>query len=155
MALAQFLHESAGLQVKVEIQCKDTGCPTDYLTPGCDKPGKRYYGRGYIQLTWCDNYKAASKDLFNDERLDEDPDSVASNETLSWNTAFWFWKVNVHSAPGVADGQFGSTTKAINGALECANSAGNAIAKTRFVIYGKIRAAWGLEGAGNEKGCYN
>lgn len=93
MALAQFLHESAGLTAKKEIRCEQTGCPTDYLTPGCDVAGKRYYGRGYIQLTWCANYKAASQDLLGNDSLVQDPDSVATNENLAWNTAFYFWKV--------------------------------------------------------------
>lgn len=93
MALAQFLHESDGLRAKEEFKCKDTGCPNDYKTPGCDAPGQTYYGRGYIQLTWCNNYKAASQDLYKDDRLVSDPKSVASNENYSWDTAFWFWKV--------------------------------------------------------------
>lgn len=93
MALAQFLHESDGLRAKEEYKCKDTGCPNDYKTPGCDAPGQSYYGRGYIQLTWCKNYKAASQELYKDARLVTDPKSVASNENYSWDTAFWFWKV--------------------------------------------------------------
>lgn len=93
MALAQFLHESAGLTAKKEIRCEQSGCPGDYETPGCDVEGKRYYGRGYTQLTWCANYKAASQDLLGNESLVTDPDSVATDENLAWSTAFWFWKV--------------------------------------------------------------
>lgn len=93
MALAQFLHESKGLTKKKEIQCKDTGCPGQYRVPGCDKPGKDYYGRGYIQLTWCYNYKAASQELYGDESLVNDPDKVARDENVAWDTAFWYWKV--------------------------------------------------------------
>lgn len=59
--------------------------------------GKRYWGRGYIQLTWSYNYKAASLDLFNDDRLYTDPDQVATDDNIAWEVSFWFWKKNVHS----------------------------------------------------------
>lgn len=95
MSLAQFLHESDGLRAKREYRCITTGCPGEYVTPGCDAPGQHYFGRGYIQLSWCYNYRAASQDLFRDNRLVSDPDIVARQEYLSWNTAFWFWKVNM------------------------------------------------------------
>lgn len=63
--------------------------------------------------------------------------------------------MNVHNVLGVAEGDFGVTTRAINGKLECDNSAGHAIARRRYAMYGKIRAAWGLPGPGIERGCYN
>ncbi|KAG4076278.1 hypothetical protein HA402_014827 [Bradysia odoriphaga] len=153
MALAQFLHESAGLTAKREFRCMSNGCPGEYATPGCDASGKFYYGRGYIQLTWCNNYRAASRDLLGNDSLVTDPDQVASNENLAWNTAFWFWKVNVHGQAGVSNGFFGATTKAINGFLEC--SGNNSVARKRFEMYGKVRAAFGLNGPGDERGCYN
>lgn len=174
MALAHFLHESDGLRAKREYRCISNGCPGDYRVPGCDAPGQNYFGRGYIQITWCYNYKAASRDLYNDDRLVYDPDKVAREESVAWETAFWFWKVqlniytlyhfeslhfrfqiNVHSRPGVSDGAFGVTTKAINGALECDNYTGQSVARHRYEMYGKIRSAFGLSGPGKENGCYN
>lgn len=86
MALSQFR----------EFRCMSNGCPGDYETPGCDAAGRRYYGRGYIQLTWCNNYKAASLDLLGNTSLVANPDLVATNENLAWNTAFWFWKVVIY-----------------------------------------------------------
>ena len=65
------------------------------------KPGKNYYGRGYIQLTHSYNYKAASLDLYHDLRLIDNPDLVATSEDAAWGTAFWFWKVHVHNRAGV------------------------------------------------------
>lgn len=91
---------------------------------GLGMENKNYYGRGYIQLSWDYNYKAASIFLFGDEKLIENPDigknefsyqkkllfdsikskffkkiissfSVASNDDVAWSTAFWFWKKNV------------------------------------------------------------
>lgn len=89
MALAQFLHESDGLQAKREYACMQTGCPGSYATPACDAPGQYYFGRGYIQLSWCYNYRPASMALFGDDRLVRDPDMVAREEQVSWDTAFW------------------------------------------------------------------
>nr|AXX71253.1 chitinase [Bradysia odoriphaga] len=155
MALTQFLHESDGLRAKREYRCVTTGCPGEYVTPGCDAGGQHYFGRGYIQLSWCYNYRAASQDLFRDARLIADPDMVARDENLAWNSAFWFWKVNVHNRAGVANGDFGVTTRAINGGLECDNTAGHSIARHRYEMYGRVRAAFGLPGPGNERGCYN
>lgn len=56
---------------------------------------------------------------------------------------------------GVAEGDFGVTTRAINGGLECDNWTGQSIARLRYAMYGRIRAAWGLIGPGQERGCYN
>src|SRR5579863_1774509 len=49
MAITHFMHESDGLRAKREYACIDNGCPGQYETPGCDAPGQRYFGRGYIQ----------------------------------------------------------------------------------------------------------
>jgi len=153
MALAQFLHESGGLVYKKEIACAQSNCPNDYRTPGCDAPGQYYYGRGYIQLSWCEwNYKPASMDLYGDLRLVTNPDQVANNEDVNWATAFWFWGKNVHNNGG-ASGKFGATTNAINGNLECRGGP-NDKANRRFQIYGKVRQAFGLPGAGDASGCW-
>ncbi|KAJ6649032.1 Endochitinase, partial [Pseudolycoriella hygida] len=133
MALSQFIHESAGLTAKREFKCISNGCPGEYETPGCDAPGQHYYGRGYIQLSWCANYRAASQDLLGNNNLVTNPNSVATDENLAWDTAFWFWKVNVHTKDGVSSGHFGATTKGINGGLECGNGPNVAIARTRFL----------------------
>ena len=52
MFLAQIMHESGGLLLVIETACGYgcINCPYDYLSPGLDHPGKRYCGRGYIQL---------------------------------------------------------------------------------------------------------
>jgi len=150
MFLAEILWESGGLQYKAEIRCKDDGCPNDYRSPG-DDPSKFYYGRGYIQLTWSYNYKAASEDLFGDDRLVTDPDQVATNEDIAWQTAFWFWKTNVHSVDGVQNGQFGSATNAINGDLECNPCRG--ACTNRNDIYAHVLKIFGVNESPNYAGC--
>lgn len=155
MALAQFLHESDGLRAKREYACQNTQCPNDYRSPGCDAPGQYYYGRGYIQLSWCQwNYKPASYDIFGDDRLVRDPDQVARDESTAWATAFWFWGKNVHDKAGVQQGQFGASTNAINGALECGANPPNPTGRQkRFQLYGNVRRAFGLAGSGSNAGC--
>ena len=104
-------------------------------------------------MSWWYNYKAASSDLFNDDRLYTDPDQVATNDDIAWAVSFWFWKTNVHSLPGVSDGEFGVTTKAINGALECSGSNYDT-AKKRFEIYKIVLTAFNIDEEANENGCY-
>ncbi|OQV16395.1 putative Acidic endochitinase SP2 [Hypsibius exemplaris] len=151
MFLANVFQESDGLRAKKEYN-PPAGA---YQAPG-GAPGKRYYGRGYLQLSWVYNYKAASQALYKDDRLVKDPDQVATKDDVAWDTAFWYWSANVHSAPGVSEGKFGATTKAINGALECGGAAvGTEQAKRRFEFYKKISAAFKLSGKPVENGCYN
>lgn len=116
MFLSNILIESGGLVYKKELKCIPDECPSEYRSEG-DPSNIFYYGRGYIQLTWSYNYKAASIDLYGDDRLCLNPDLVSNNEDVAWDTTFWFWKVNVHSK--VQDGRFGSSINAINGYLEC------------------------------------
>lgn len=148
MFLAEILHESGGLIYKREIRCQNDGCPYDYRTPG-DPAGVYYYGRGFIQLTWSYNYRAASYALFGDDRLVRNPDLVAQSDDYSWAVSFWFWKANVHS--NVQTGQFGSATRAINGGLEC--SPCRAACPTRFSYYSKILPIFGVYETPNSAGC--
>ena len=147
--LAHILLESDGLKVREEYACKNNACPGKYDSG----PGGQYYGRGYMQLTWKANYLSTSRGLYGDERLVENPQSVAEDEEIAWATAFFFWKSQVHAAAGVQEGKFGATTKVINGIIEC--GAPNDKAKKRFEYYTKILTAWGITEAPIEAGCYN
>ncbi|KAJ4842494.1 hypothetical protein Tsubulata_027080 [Turnera subulata] len=77
-------------------------------------PGKKYYGRGPIQLTWNYNYGAAGKS--NDFDGLNSPEIVATDPVMSFRTALWFWMNNVR--PVLSQG-FGASIRAINGAIEC------------------------------------
>lgn len=156
MALAQFLHESGGLVYKREIVCDNgNNCPNNYRTPGCDAHNQYYFGRGYIQLSWCGNYRAAGQDLGIGDALVQDPDRVAREEQMSWNTAFSYWKRQVHNFPGVQQGRFGASTRAINGQQEeCQGNGKNANkSRQRFQIYKVVFRAFGLSGSPDENGC--
>ncbi|KAF2601229.1 hypothetical protein F2Q70_00024551 [Brassica cretica] len=77
------------------------------------QPGKNYYGRGPIQITWNENYGAAGK--FLGLPLLTDPDMVARNPDVAFKCAMWFWNEKVRP---VVDQGFGATTRRINGG-EC------------------------------------
>src|SRR5690606_12633828 len=87
------------------------------------EPGKRYYGRGPIQLSWNGNYCAAGTALGVDLR--RYPEQVEQNATIAWRTALWFWMTQsgagarpAHNSMVNGNG-FGDTIRTINGALEC------------------------------------
>ena len=79
-----------------EIACAASKCPNSYRT-GQEKPGKYYYGRGYIQLTWLYNYQNCSMDMYGDLRLVDNPDLVSDTEEGAWGSAFWYWYKHVHN----------------------------------------------------------
>ncbi|WP_081713734.1 glycoside hydrolase family 19 protein [Cystobacter fuscus] len=121
--LANIAHETGGLVYVEEIN-KSVMCDTSWGPPGCGcAPGKMYYGRGPIQLSWNGNYCAAGNALGVD--LKNDPDRVARDATIAWRTGFWFWmtQAGAGSRPAhdsIVNGYgFGQTIMSINGALEC------------------------------------
>ncbi|KAI3433417.1 hypothetical protein D9Q98_003232 [Chlorella vulgaris] len=148
--LAQISHEVTGgpatnnqydwgLCWKVEL-CVYAGNDKD-CAPYCDPtlyscpPGRKYYGRGPIQLSWNYNYAQAGAALGLD--LLNNPGLVSTNASVAFQTALWFWtapqtpKPSCHDVmagrftPAVSDisaGRvpgFGLTTNIINGGLEC------------------------------------
>uniref|UniRef100_A0A0D9WUA9 chitinase n=1 Tax=Leersia perrieri TaxID=77586 RepID=A0A0D9WUA9_9ORYZ len=71
---------------------KDGKTGPDYCTQSSQWPcaaGKKYYGRGPIQITHNYNYGPAGKAIGAD--LLSNPDLVATDATVSFKTAFWFW----------------------------------------------------------------
>lgn len=123
-ALANFAHETSGLVYVTEIAqgeyCGDwDGNPA---TCPCES-GKRYYGRGPIQLSWNGNYCAAGDYLGIDLR--RYPEMVEQNATVAWKTALWFWMTQTGAGywtghSDIVDGHgFGETIRTINGSLEC------------------------------------
>ncbi|PIN15007.1 putative chitinase [Handroanthus impetiginosus] len=79
-------------------------------------PGKGYYGRGPLQLSWNYNYGPAGRSIGFDGL--NKPDIVARDPIISFKAALWFWMNNCHTI--ITSGQgFGATIRAINGKLEC------------------------------------
>ncbi|RQO61147.1 chitinase [Paucibacter sp. KBW04] len=122
--LAQIGHESDELKAQREyrVENHDKYCREQEPGERC-APGQQYYGRGPIQLSWNYQYKKAGEALGLD--LWADPDRVARDAKVAWQTALWYWMTqpgpNIRSAHAafVNGGGFGETTRSINGVLEC------------------------------------
>ncbi len=122
--LANVNHETGALVYVEEINKSDY---TDWGAAGCaPEAGKRYFGRGPIQLSWNYNYCAASRAIFGDQEvLRRDPDRVARESWVAWATGIWYWMTS--TGPGTMtchdamafDRGFGETVRSINGSLEC------------------------------------
>jgi len=139
--LAHEVWETLGFQFTREQYCMGhmAACATAYPnTKG--KPGKVYYGRGMLQLTWDYNYAAASEALYQDDRLIQNPELVADDPVIACATAAWFWSANVHNVAAT----FGGTLKAINGALECAGGPNEQNGALRFNHYKSVVACLDL-----------
>ncbi|XP_053690890.1 uncharacterized protein LOC128739430 [Sabethes cyaneus] len=124
MFVAQLIHESEGFQHLEECN------------KGAGQPYVPYYGRGYIQLTWDYNYKAASKFFFKgDERvLLKKPNLLSASPEMGMRVSVWFWKTYVRKKAGSFN-NFHATTKVINGGLE--SDPEHPKAKKRYEYYQK------------------
>ncbi|KAF0812966.1 hypothetical protein IGB42_02361 [Andreprevotia sp. IGB-42] len=120
--LANIGHETGGL-VYIEEIAKGEYCDRGaWGAPYPCAPGKRYYGRGPMQLSWNPNYALAGAAL--GLNLLADPDLVARDATVAWKTGIWYWMTQTGPGTmtphaGIVGGSFGETIRSINGALEC------------------------------------
>ncbi len=109
--LAQVLHESGRLRFFEEIasgQAYEGRRDLGNTHPG---DGRRYKGRGPIQLTGRSNYAAAGRDL--GLPLVQQPLLAAQHE-VGWRIAGWYWRGR--GLNGFADrGEFRTITRRING----------------------------------------
>jgi basic endochitinase B len=127
-----------GLYYTEEQACLDGHC-TQYNTGGTSPykpaPGKSYYGRGPLQLTYAYNYGLAGKEL--GLPLLAKPELVSQDGVIAFRTALWFWMKPQPPKPSCHDvvcGKwkptpedlrlrrrpgFGMTINIINGGLEC------------------------------------
>lgn len=116
--IAQVAHESGGFRYVKELASGkdyDTGTKAKALgnTPEADGDGPLYKGRGLIQITGKNNYKACSMDLFGDYRLLKTPELLETPQYAVYSAA-WFWLTNRLNR--YADKEdFVGLTKRING----------------------------------------
>ncbi|MCZ4244523.1 chitinase [Pedobacter punctiformis] len=116
--------------------------------------GKKYYGRGPLQLSYNGNYGFASDCIFGDKNiLLNNPDLVSLNAKIAFETAIYFWmtpqslKPSAHDVitgkwkPTAAENQkgykpgFGMTINIINGKLECNKGENIPAMKDRIGFY--------------------
>lgn len=148
---ANTAHET-GNYVYIEEIARGPYCGT-WGPPGCNcVPGKQYYGRGPIQLSWNGNYCAAGAAL--NLPLHTNPDLLAQDANASWRSAFWFWTTQTgagsmtpHSAM-VNGAGFGETIRTINGTLEC-NGGNPGQVQSRIQKYQDIANLLGVSPGGN------
>lgn len=76
--------------------------------------GAKYLGRGFMHLTFKDNYNRASQSIYGDDRLVQHPELVSNDLSVAVATACWFWKTNGLNELADAD-EFTATTKKVNG----------------------------------------
>lgn len=120
--LANVNQESGGLQYVEEIDQSYNYCDASNTQYPC-APGKSYFGRGALQISWNYNYGACGAAL--NLPLLANPDLVEQNGVYAWQTAFWFWMTsNCHNA--ILQESFSGTIRAINGGLECNQAVGSA-----------------------------
>jgi hypothetical protein len=100
--------------------------------------GKKYYGRGPMQLSYNGNYGYASDCIFGDKKiLLNNPELVENDPVVAFKTAIYFWmtpqtlKPSAHDVmigkwePNAADKAagrtpgFGMTINIVNGSVEC------------------------------------
>jgi hypothetical protein len=155
----QFTEETAAVNPPYATRADYQDC--DWTTPGVQLPanGKFFYGRGYIQLSWCANYILYGQDRLVDNDplyFYKNPELVATTPYYAFDSAAWFFETQVvvseDSSTADDDGQFGLITKAINGDIECsANYNGDAPEK-RYAIFEALSQQVGLTGY-NDNGC--
>jgi predicted chitinase len=117
-------------------------------------PGKKYYGRGPVQLSYNGNYGYAGDCILGDDKiLLNNPDLIETDPVLAFKTAIYFWmmpqthKPSAHdvmvgvwqpkasdTAKGRAPG-FGMTINIINGEVECNKGENNYSMKDRLKFY--------------------
>ncbi|KAJ3386379.1 Chitinase 1 [Chytriomyces hyalinus] len=108
-------HESGSYDFTEEIKCKGV----TEVTNEC--PYGFFHGRGYIQLTWDSNYKAAAAAL-NRPDIFSNPTIVQDDEATNWATVQWYWTSTVQPMLKSSGYTLGASVKSINGYLECGSN---------------------------------
>ncbi|XP_020692273.2 chitinase 4-like [Dendrobium catenatum] len=110
---AHVSHETTRMCFKDQADKSNPYCDPNAQGYPCT-PGKTYYGRGPLQISWNYNYGPAGQEIGFDGL--NWPEGVSTDAIISFKTALWFWMRNVH---GIIGQGFGATIRAINGVLEC------------------------------------
>lgn len=118
--LGQIGYESGQLHYVREVW-GPTPCQQGYegnsLLGNCSAgDGRRYLGRGLIQITGRANYRTCSQALFQDEKVLLNNPELLEEPQLACRSAAWFWQS--HGLNELADvGNYERITKRINGGM--------------------------------------
>ena len=148
--LANVDHETGGLVYIDEINQSGDYCASESY--GCPAGTTAYFGRGPLQISWNFNYEAAGQAIGQD--LLDNPNLVATNSAISWETALWYWMtqtgpgtMTAHNAM-VNGAGFGQTIWAINGSVEC-NGGDSGEVQDRVNDYESFTSILGVSPGGN------
>ena len=150
--LANVAEESDSLRATREYNTANWPLYCDTSNGNTCAPGQTYEGRGPLQLSWNYNYRAAGNAIGVD--LWSNPDLVATDATIAWKTALWYWMTGTGNAGvtphnAMINGQgFGTTIRAINGSVEC-NGGNPAEVNTRINFYNTFTNMIGVTPGGN------
>jgi putative chitinase len=112
--IAQVAHESGSLRYKEEIASGSAYEGRSDLGNTQPGDGRRYKGRGLIQLTGRANYREAGQAM--GLPLESNPDVVVKDPYTNAAVAGWYWQSrNINTAADV--GNFERVTRLINGGL--------------------------------------
>jgi len=150
-----------GLMLKRELDTTNAYVAANVFYPAV--AGKRYYGRGPLQLSYNGNYGFASDCIFGDKnKLLADPDLILKDPVIAFETAIYFWmtpqgtKPSAHDViigkwkPSAADqakgwtAGFGMVTNIVNGAIECNHGDALPAMKNRAGYYQHYLQLFGL-----------
>ncbi|KAM0685419.1 hypothetical protein COBT_003372 [Conglomerata obtusa] len=145
MLVAHMIHETGGFKYHEEILAKTDPekAQKQYSTKNGVK-GKSYHGRGYLMLSWPENYKNVSYGLELNDDLLKHPEKVADDPKLRIKSAVYYWNSVVKKSKNVCDSNFNASTLEINGAIE-GSGYGLEMARHRFNIYKTIAKAFKVD----------
>jgi hypothetical protein len=128
-----------------------------YVVPNkiyTEVPGKKYYGRGPLQLSYNGNYGAASEVIYGAKNiLLEKPEILEKDPIISFESAIYFWMTPQAKKPSAHEvlakdwspndleqkagykAGFGMTINIINGAVECNQGDNQSGMKDRIGFY--------------------
>ena len=148
--LANVARETGSLKFIDEISPQSNYCDYNNTTYKC-VAGQDYHGRGPLQISWNYNYGAAGAAI--GENLLANPGLVATNATVAWETALWFWMTvtaggrTAHTVM-VQNAGFGLTINVINGQVEC-NGGNSQAVNERVSFYKNYCALLGIQPGDN------
>jgi len=131
--LAQIAHESAELRYSEEIasgEAYEGRADLGNTQPG---DGKRFKGRGLIQLTGRSNYKRYGKARGRDFTTDETARLLATDPDLAVDVSCWFWVKHDLNALADADDVM-AITKKINGGYNGLPDRKAKLARAKFFL---------------------
>ena len=129
--IAQLAHESGGFRYAEELA--DGAAYEGRADLGNNRPGdgRRFKGRGLIQLTGRANYTAYGTAIGRD--LAADPSPVATDPVLAVDAACWFWETRGLNALADAD-DVERITRRINGGLNGYDDRKEYLHRARFFL---------------------